>query len=606
MDTDLAPIVAGEVIRDPAMYRTSFFTSDYNGVGQQQAAQQANSPAAQLSVPLSTRSQLLPSPLLLELPPYVVCNFEATLDGKWTSPQVPEAAFVGLALDNGISSDAISDRAARLAELSAAVDPAQLLTRLPESTLPSLVEINRNFADLVNADSIKNFNDVNRGLNYYAGNAGTVNTSTDNAVAPPGNEWNVKGGGKTAIQSPASRQADYFERSQRYQSVAQQGMLEQQQQFGRANNTNTITPNLPAEGEPAERIGVTRPIWIGDRLLLARRVDRGRTTLVQGAWLDWPRLRTRLLAQTVDLVPEADLVPVTAQDAIAADPGRMLAGLPVRLLAHEAPSAAGELSPTLRMALWIGWGALAFAAAAAAIMLGGVMALSERRAAFVSSVTHELRTPLTTFRMYAEMLSRGMVPEAARRQEYLNTLQREAERLSHLVENVLAYARLERGRKPNARDCITPQRLFDRIGPRLTHRAHEAEMECIFEADADTADAEFTTDLGVVEQILFNLIDNAAKYARTATDRRIHVLARRNGRTVEFAVRDHGPGIQRNGRPARMRPFGKSAEEAAESAPGVGLGLALCRRLARQLGGRLEILPANGGGAAVSLFLPVS
>ena len=65
-------------------------------------------------------------------------------------------------------------------------------------------------------------------------------------------------------------------------------------------------------------------------------------------------------------------------------------------------------------------------------------------------MTHELRTPLTTFRMYAEMLARGMVPDAARRQEYFDTLQREAERLTLLVENVLAYARLERGRKPQA------------------------------------------------------------------------------------------------------------------------------------------------------------
>jgi K+-sensing histidine kinase KdpD len=128
-------------------------------------------------------------------------------------------------------------------------------------------------------------------------------------------------------------------------------------------------------------------------------------------------------------------------------------------------------------------------------------------------------------------------------------------------------------------------------------------MDCVVELNKKTATQAFTTDLAVVEQILFNLVDNAAKYARTASDRRIHVEANRNGRFVTFVVRDHGPGI--GGKTAaRSQPFEKSAEESAETAPGVGLGLALCRRLARELGGRLEVAPANGEGAAVTLLLP--
>ena len=107
------------------------------------------------------------------------------------------------------------------------------------------------------------------------------------------------------------------------------------------------------------------------------------------------------------------------------------------------------------------------------MLLAGVVALSERRAAFVSSVTHELRTPLTTFRMYADMLARGMVPDAERRQQYLETLRTEAERLTHLVENVLSYARLERGRggaAARARDG----RPTGRTPPGPTDRARQA------------------------------------------------------------------------------------------------------------------------------------
>jgi signal transduction histidine kinase len=314
-------------------------------------------------------------------------------------------------------------------------------------------------------------------------------------------------------------------------------------------------------------------------------------------------LKARLLGEAKDLLPTADLAPVNGNGA--ADPARMLAGLPVRLVVGETV-AAGAVSPTLRWALQIGWGAVLMAVVAAAFLLQGVITLSERRAAFVSSVTHELRTPLTTFRMYAEMLAKGMVPDANRRQEYFNTLQREAERLTLLVENVLAYARLERGRRPQAQDHVTLTALLERVGPRLKQRAAQAGMQCELKLDGNAAHQEFTTDQAVVEQILFNLVDNAAKYAREAADKRIHVEANRNGQYVHLVVRDHGPGIK-NGLWSRpTQPFEKSAQESAESAPGVGLGLALCRRLARQLGGKLESTNNDGGGASMTLLLPVN
>jgi signal transduction histidine kinase len=168
---------------------------------------------------------------------------------------------------------------------------------------------------------------------------------------------------------------------------------------------------------------------------------------------------------------------------------------------------------------------------------------------------------------------------------------------------VLAYARLERGRKPQAQDLVTVVDVLQRVRTRLEQRAAQAGMECVVELNKKTASQAFTTDLAVVEQILFNLVDNAAKYARNAADCRIHVEANRNGRFVELIVRDHGPGLGGKAL-GQLQPFEKSAQESAETAPGVGLGLALCRRLARQLGGRLEISPANGDGTTVTLLLP--
>ncbi len=199
---------------------------------------------------------------------------------------------------------------------------------------------------------------------------------------------------------------------------------------------------------PADvRMTVMKPLWLDGQLLLARRVWSGDSASVQGCWLDWEALQHQMQAIISDLLPHARLEPANA--ASVQQQAHMMAVLPVRLVAGQVPVAVATRT-SLRVALVAVWCLLALAAAAVALLLQGVMTLSERRAAFVSAVTHELRTPLTTFRMYVEMLADGMVQDEKSRGEYLETLGREADRLTHLVENVLAYARLERGR-PAAR-----------------------------------------------------------------------------------------------------------------------------------------------------------
>ena len=105
------------------------------------------------------------------------------------------------------------------------------------------------------------------------------------------------------------------------------------------------------------------------------------------------------------------------------------------------------------------------------------MSLSQRRGAFVSAVTHELRTPLTTFRLYTEMLLEGMAPDEKTRHEFLQTLQRESERLDHLVKNVLAYARLEGNRTRATLEEISVCDLVARAGVRLDARARRGAHE---------------------------------------------------------------------------------------------------------------------------------
>ena len=111
-------------------------------------------------------------------------------------------------------------------------------------------------------------------------------------------------------------------------------------------------------------------------------------------------------------------------------------------------------------------------------------------------------------------------------------------------------------------------------------------------------------DLSVVDQILSNLVDNAVKYAGRATDRRIHLDVAPAGRWLALTVRDHGPGLSPQVIRRLFRPFSKSAHDAAQSAPGVGLGLALSRRLARALGGDLRLSRNDPLGACFALTIP--
>lgn len=601
MDTKLAPLIAEEATRPFELY-DSFIS--------------VSTPATKWGA----SRELVPSPLLTKAPDNVVLNFFACPStGDWSSPQAPPEDQLSAACDNGLSLAAAESNQAKLNELAGVVDLSKLVAKLPVQPLPSS-KVARLAPGLSEPSAAMSPWGVSE--SYYA-NSAPINApaydrqarqiderqpQTPNrgqaAELPDENPF-AETERQTVQQAvpkqwpPGQLNADFASRGSRYQRAAEQEF--NKQQIG----NSALIENRGSSASPAVEY-VSRPVWVGDELLLARRVDRDGQTYVQGSWLDWPRLKGELLAESADLLPDADLIPVRGDDVT--DPTRMLAGLPVKLVVGGPMTSfptAGPVDGPLQWALSFGWLALTLALSAVALLLWGVLALSERRAAFVSSVTHELRTPLTTFRLYADLLARDMAPTPERRREYLETLRAEAERLTHLVENVLSYARLERGRHPQRHERTTAATLIDRFEPRLAERAAQAGMTLACNVEEAAADRPLTTDVGVVEQILFNLVDNAAKYAGRAADRRIALTTGCDGRFIAFTVRDYGPGFVSTKQASRSAPFSKSAQEAAETAPGVGLGLALCRRLAKELGGRLEIAARHGEpGATVSLLLP--
>jgi len=341
------------------------------------------------------------------------------------------------------------------------------------------------------------------------------------------------------------------------------------------------------------------PVWLGEALLLARRVTVNGEVYLQGCWLDWPTLRQWLSEEVHDLLPGAQLEPVRSPAGQQAP--RALAALPARLVPGPMALPPEPAVSPIRFSLLIAWACVLLAAAAVGVLLHGAVALSKRRGAFVSAVTHELRTPLTTFRMYTEMLAERMVPDPETQRLYLETLRAEADRLSHLVQNVLAFARLDGARTGARLETVDLAELLQRAAHRLAQRAGQSGMELVVEAEAPLP---ARADASAVEQILANLVDNSCKYGARATDRRIHLQARPLDGGVAVVVRDHGPGIAPREVSKVFRPFSKSARDAANSAPGVGLGLALSRRLARQMGGELRLDQGAGEGARFVLTLP--
>ncbi|TET33707.1 MAG: HAMP domain-containing histidine kinase [Planctomycetota bacterium] len=495
---------------------------------------------------------LVPSPLLTENTPYIKLHFQFAPDGTITSPQVP----------TGNQRDLAESKYTSYKKINAAEQNLKMLqTRLKFATLTTLVSGIR-----------------------------------QDEVAQPAGRAVISNNLKNMQELQQKRSMDEYRARQDSNIKGSQG----QGQLG----------YLPEPPQPQSPIGenTMKPVWAegtegtGGALLLVRPVSVNKVEYLQGCWLDWPKLKKDLLESAKDLLPAADIMPV--EPGTELESPRMLAALPAKLLPGAVPGLGNGATSPVRITLIIAWCCVLLGAAAVAVLLSGAMSLSERRGAFVSAVTHELRTPLTTFRIYSEMLKEGMVTDEDKKKDYLKVLASEADRLSHLVENVLAYARLERGRAGGRIEKIKLGDIIERAKEQLARRAEQAGMELAIEAQGDSLSLTVMADSSAVERILFNLVDNACKYASGASDKTIHLQTTTEKDAAVIRIRDHGPGVSGSDEGQLFKPFRKSAKEAANSAPGVGLGLALSHRLAREMGGDLYLDGSITTGACFVLKLP--
>lgn len=377
-----------------------------------------------------------------------------------------------------------------------------------------------------------------------------------------------------------------------------------------------IPPAAPGDERGAAAPGVAstpaiEPRWVaatpGDdpSLVLVRRGDAA----ASGVVVDWAALRTDLLALVEDLLPGSSLAPIAVGGAPG--PGPRLATLPVSFTPGGAIALPPDRWTPALIAILITWVAAVGATVAVGLVLYAVLNLSERRGRFVTAVTHELRTPLTTFRLYAQMLADGMVTDESVRREYLDTLRRESDRLTGIVENVLEYARLARRRgapRPASGERpISAGELMGRLVPPASRRAEESGLDLVVSDELGAGrDRTLTLDPHAVERVVLNLVDNACKYAAPdrddeERDTRIHLDARIDAGALTLLVADHGPGIPPRERRRIFGEFRRGSDRRTRDRAGLGLGLALSRGLAREMGGDLTLVRRRGHGAEFEL-----
>jgi len=238
-------------------------------------------------------------------------------------------------------------------------------------------------------------------------------------------------------------------------------------------------------------------------------------------------------------------------------------------------------------------------------MIAVVVRYAEKRNNFVSAVSHELKTPLTAIRMHGEMLRDGLVSSEEKRNEYYRTIHDESERLGRLINNVLEFSQLERGQRELHLMVGSLAEVVRDVVANLGPHAERQGFRLSARIDDDLPAVCFDRDALV--QVLFNLTDNAMKYARGAGPQSIEIDCHRadeggrrspQGDRVVLEVRDFGPGVPRRHLSHVFEPFYRAAAD-DEVAKGTGIGLALVRDLCQAMGAAVTADNVAGGGFRV-------
>jgi two-component system, OmpR family, sensor kinase len=234
-------------------------------------------------------------------------------------------------------------------------------------------------------------------------------------------------------------------------------------------------------------------------------------------------------------------------------------------------------------------------------MLGRIEKTFDMQRHFTADASHELMSPLSRLRAELEVTLRRP-RNAAEYEESLRSCLEEVERLSWLTEELLSLARLDsgEGREPAAEPALLAP-IVEKAMQRLEDEARRAHVTMVLEPRSSVSVA---ASPAVVSVAVSNVLHNAVKFCGSGG--RVSVNVDVDGRDAIVEVSDTGPGVMPEEMPLIFERFHRGSGPRAAGAPGVGLGLAICRALVERQGGRISVASTPGRGATFAIRLPVA
>jgi PAS domain S-box-containing protein len=235
--------------------------------------------------------------------------------------------------------------------------------------------------------------------------------------------------------------------------------------------------------------------------------------------------------------------------------------------------------------------------------LADAEASSRAKSGFLAAMSHELRTPLNAISGYAQLMQEGIAGAVSEQQrEYLSRIIVSQQHLLAIVNDLLNYSRIEAGEVSYERAPVVMREVLERVLAMVTPQAERKRLRL----SLGTCDAAVVAlaDQLKTEQIVLNLISNAVKFTPERGAVALSCGRQEGGATIE--VRDTGPGIPLEMQQAIFEPFVQLGRTLTSTHEGAGLGLAICRDLARAMGGDVSVESTLGAGATFVLRLPAA
>jgi len=227
-------------------------------------------------------------------------------------------------------------------------------------------------------------------------------------------------------------------------------------------------------------------------------------------------------------------------------------------------------------------------------------AANEVKMQFLATMSHELRTPLTAILGYEELLADGVSgPVTSLQHQQLERIRMSALHLLGLINELLSFSRLEAGQETVYREPVELGSVLEEAAGIIEPLARPKGLSLTLEAPP--LPVVISTDRGKVRQMLVNLLSNAVKFTSRGG---ITLSASADASTASFTICDTGIGIAPDKLEAIFVPFSQVEPALTRSVGGTGLGLSVTRRLARMLGGEVEVESAVGRGSAFTIRLP--